>query len=57
MNLGGGVIKLNKFAIIFLTFVVVFIIYVFTSHSSIEAFPKKQQNKVRNFCDCGKYAI
>lgn len=46
MNLGGGVIKLNKCAIILLTFLVVFIIYVFTSNSSIEAFPKRQQNKV-----------
>lgn len=47
MNLGGGVIKVNKFAIILLTFIVLFIIYVFTStNSSIEAISKRQHNKV-----------
>lgn len=45
MNLGGGVIKINKCAIIVLAFIVIFIIYALTN-SSLEAFPKKQHNKV-----------
>ena len=46
MNLGGGVIKINKWAFLLVCFIVVFLIYVFTSNTSIEAFPKRQQNKV-----------
>lgn len=38
-------IKINKCAIIVLAFIAIFIIYVFTN-SSLEAFPKKQHNKV-----------
>lgn len=49
MNLGGGVIKINKCAIIVLTFIFLFIIYVFTSSNttSIDAISKRQHhNKV-----------